>query len=269
MSAICDDEGRGLFFFREGGSLAGVARYQPPLDRYPEDGGQERMVVADGIVGERLVLAIGGEGFAHWELERFADRRSGLFGNIMPIECVTEGGRCHARLMRERLGRITAILDELFEVDLAVVVDLSPHAALELVAVEQSDLLRGDAIQSQVPQRGFNNRRERPIAYDGFLFEVELGVGVEVLLDEFAEHQAATLGDLSGLALFLEENGLPLYLFLDLLGCHSRFGSVGHGSAYLLAVNVVPAGYHEHITAVSFDDGRHYCSPAMRLSSAS
>ena len=114
------------------------------------------MVVADGIVGERLVLAIGGEGFAHWELERFADRRSGLFGNIMPIECVTEGGRCHARLMRERLGRITAILDELFEVDLAVVVDLSPHAALELVAVEQSDLLRGDAIQSQVPQRGFN-----------------------------------------------------------------------------------------------------------------
>lgn len=126
------------------------------------------MIMPDGVVGERLVLAVGGEGLAHRELERLADRRSGLFGNVVTVERVTQGGRCHARLMRKRLGGVTAILDELFEVDLTVVVDLSPHAALELVAVEQGDLLWGDAIQSQVPQRGFNNRRERPVADDGF-----------------------------------------------------------------------------------------------------
>lgn len=48
------------------------------------------MVVANGIVGERLVLAIGGEGLAHRELERFADRLSGLFGNVVAVQCVTE-----------------------------------------------------------------------------------------------------------------------------------------------------------------------------------
>ena len=54
------------------------------------------MVVADGVVGEGLVLAGGGEGLAHRELERLADRRSGLFGNVVAVERVTEGGRCHA-----------------------------------------------------------------------------------------------------------------------------------------------------------------------------
>ena len=54
----------------------------------------------DGVVGERLVLAVGGEGPAHREFERLADRRSGLFGNVVAVQCVTEGGRrhaCHAR----------------------------------------------------------------------------------------------------------------------------------------------------------------------------
>lgn len=81
---------RGLFLFREGGTLAWIARYQPPFDRYSKDGGQERMVVADGVVGERLVLAVGGEGLAHRELERLADRRSGLFGNVVTVQCVAE-----------------------------------------------------------------------------------------------------------------------------------------------------------------------------------
>ena len=80
----------GLFLFREGGTLTWIARNESPLDRYPEDGGQERMVVADGVVGERLVLAIGGEGLAHRELERFADRRSGLFGNVVTVERISE-----------------------------------------------------------------------------------------------------------------------------------------------------------------------------------
>lgn len=58
------------------------------------------MVVADGVVGERLVLAVGGEGLAHRELERLADRRSGLFGNVVAVERVTERRRSHARHMR-------------------------------------------------------------------------------------------------------------------------------------------------------------------------
>ena len=86
----------GLFLFRKGGTLTWIARNESPLDRYPEDGGQEGMVVADGVVGERLVLAVGGEGLAHRELERFADRRSGLFGNVVAVERVTEGRGSHA-----------------------------------------------------------------------------------------------------------------------------------------------------------------------------
>ena len=96
MSAIRDDEGRGLFLFWEGCPLTWIARNESPLDRYPEDGGQERMVVPDGVVGEWLVLAVGSEGSVHRELERLADRRSGLFGNVVTVERVTEGGRCHA-----------------------------------------------------------------------------------------------------------------------------------------------------------------------------
>ena len=219
------------------------------------------MVVADGVVGERLVLAVGSEGSVHRELERLADRRSGLFGNIMPVERVTEGRRSHARLTRERLGGIAAIFDELFEVDLAVVVDLSPHAALELVAVKQGDLLRRNTIDAEVAEALVHDLRHVAVADDSFLFEVQLGVGVEVLLNEFAELHAAALRSLTGLALFLKEDRLPLHFFLYLLGCHTLVRGVGHGSAYLLTVNVIPARHHEHIAAVAFDDGRHQSSP--------
>ena len=138
-----------------------------------------------------------------------------------------------------------------------MIVDLASDAALELVAVEQGDLLWGDAIDAKVAEALVHDLRHVAVADDGFLFEVQLGVGVEVLLDEFRELHAAALGDLSGLAFLFEQNGLTLYLFLDLLGCHSRFGSVGHGSAYLLAVHIVAAGYHDEVAAVSLVDGRH------------
>ena len=215
------------------------------------------MVVADGVVGERLVLAIGGESLAHRELERLADRRSGLFGNVVTVESVTERRRSHARLMRERLGGIAAIFDELFEVDLAVVVDLSPHAALELVAVEQGDLLRSNTIDAKVAEALIHDLRHVSIAYDGFLFEIQLGVGLEVHLDELTELHAPALRGLTCFTLLFKQDSLPLNLFLYLFGCHSRFGCIGHRSAYLLTVNVVAAGHHEHITAVAFDDGRH------------
>ncbi len=217
------------------------------------------MVVADGVVGERLVLAVGGESLAHRELERLADRRSGLFGNIMPVERITEGRGSHARLMRERLGRIAAILDEFFEVDLAVVVDLSPHAALELVAVEQGDLLRSNTIDAKVAETFVHDLRHVVIADDSFLFEVQLGVGVEVLLDEFRELHTPALSSLTGLALLLKENGLPLNLFLDLFCGHTLVRGVGHGAPDLLAVHIVAAGHHDEVAAVSLMDGRHMC----------
>lgn len=138
-----------------------------------------------------------------------------------------------------------------------MVVDLSPHAALELVAVEQGDLLRRNPVDAEVAEAFVHDLRHVAIADDGFLFEVQLGVGVEVLLDEFRELHAAALGDLTGLAFLLKENGLTLYLFLDLLGGHALVRGVGHGSAYLLAVNVIPARHHEHIAAVALNDGRH------------
>lgn len=138
-----------------------------------------------------------------------------------------------------------------------MVVDLSPHAALELVAVEQRDLLWGDAIDAEVAEAFIHDLCHVAIADDGFLFEVQLGVGLEVHLNELTELHASALGDLSGLALLLKENGLPLYLFLYLFSSHTLVRGVGHGSAYLLAVHIVAAGHHEHITAVAFDDGRH------------
>lgn len=141
---------------------------------------------------------------------------------------------------------------------MAVVVDLSSDAALELVAVEQRDLLRSNPIDAEVAEALVHDLRHVAIADDSFLFEVQLGVGVEELLDEFRELHAAALGNLTGLAFLLKENGLTLYLFLDLLGGHARFGSVGHGSAYLLAVHIVAAGYHDEVAAVSLVDGRHY-----------
>ena len=118
-------------------------------------------------------------------------------------------------------------------------------------------MLRRNPVDAEVAEALVYDLRHVAIAYDGFLFEIQLGVGVEVLLDEFAELQAATLGDLTGLAFLLKENGLTLYLFLNLLCGHTLVRGVGHGSAYLFAVNVIPARHHEHIAAVALDDGRH------------
>ena len=139
-----------------------------------------------------------------------------------------------------------------------MIVDLSPHAALELVAVERRDLLRSNPIDAEVAEALVHDLRHVAIADDGFLLEVQLGVGVEVLLDEFRELHAPALRGLTGLAFFLKENGLTLYLFLDLLGGHALVRGVGHGSAYLLAVHIVAAGYHDEVAAVSLVDGRHY-----------
>ena len=159
--------------------------------------------------------------------------------------------------MRQRLGCVAAILDELFEVDLAVIVDLSSDAALELVAIEQRDLLRGDAIDSEVAEALVHNLRHVAVADDSFLFEVQLGVGVEELLDEFRELHASALRRLTCLALLFKQDGLPLHLFLYLLGCHTLVRGVGHGAPDLLAVHIVAARHHDHIAAVALDDGRH------------
>lgn len=140
---------------------------------------------------------------------------------------------------------------------MALVIHLAANALLQLTAVEQGDLLRGEPVEPEVSKPLVHNGRHTSVTLDGFLFEVQFGVGLEVHLDELAELHAPALCGLSGLAFLFEQDRLTLYLFLYLLGGHARFGCVGHRAADLLAVDVIAAGHHEHITAVAFDDGRH------------
>ena len=219
------------------------------------------MVVSDSVVGERHILPLCRESLAQGELDGFADRRSGFLADVVTVQCIPEGGRRHACNPGERLCRIPAILDEPLEVDGAAVGHLAAHALLQLTAVEQGDLLRSEPVDSDVSQPLVYDGRHPAVALDGFLFEVQFGMRLEVHLDELAELHAPALCSLTGLALLLKEDGLPLYLFLYLLGGHARFGCVGHGSAHLFAVDVIAARNHEHITAVAFDDGRHQSSP--------
>lgn len=247
----------GLFLFREGCPLTWIARNESPLDGDSQNRREKTVVVADGIVGERLVLAIGGEGLAHRELQRLADGRRSFLANTPAAQRVTQGGWRHTGDTGKLLGCIAALFEELFEVDLTFVMDLSADAFPELVAVEQGDLLRSNTIDAKVAETFVHDLRHVAIADDSFLFEVQLGVGVEVLLDEFRELHAAALGDLTGLAFLLKENGLTLYLFLDLLGGHALVRGVGHGAPDLLAVHIVAAGHHDEVTVVALSDGRH------------
>ena len=165
-----------FLFLRERRTLTRIARYQLPLDRYPEDGRQEGMVMPDGIVGERYVFAVSCKGFRDGELQRLAYRACVFLADTPAAQRITQGRRGHAGDPGKLLGRIAAIFEEFFEVDMAFVMDLPADAFPELVAVKHGDFLRRDPVDADVPELLRYDLCHPAIALDGFLLQIQLGV---------------------------------------------------------------------------------------------
>ena len=121
MSAIRDDEGRGVFLFREGGTLTQIRWDELPLDRYAEHGGQERMVVPDGVVGEGHILADGFKCPADAQLESLTNIRGGFLRNVVPVQSVTHCRGRHVCAFSKLFSSILALFDELFQIDLTLI----------------------------------------------------------------------------------------------------------------------------------------------------
>ena len=118
-------------------------------------------------------------------------------------------------------------------------------------------MLRRNPINAEVAEAFVHDLRHVSIADDGFLFEIQLGVGLEEGLDEVAELHATAVCDLSDLVFLFKQDGLALDFLLYLILCHAFFGRVCHGASDLLAVGIVPAGHHDEVTAVAFENGCH------------
>lgn len=211
----------------------------------------------DSVVGERNVFAISCKGFCDRELQRLADCGRGFLADAPAAQRITQGRRRHAGDPGKLLGRIAAIFEKLFEVDLTFEMNLPADAFPELVAVKHGDFLRRDPVDAQVPELLRYDACHLSIADDGFLLQVQFSVGFEEGLDEVAELHATAVCDLSDLVFLFKQDGLALNFLFDLVLCHAFFGRVCHGASDLLSVGIVPAGHHDEVTAVAFENGCH------------